>query len=124
MYGANQFPVLYCLSKVDRHQIVAGDSTFDLDIQTVVIAEDDLHQMQMPPPHNRHLRFAVFEHQRVVGSHRYSLRSVDIEPNHPVHSRADLLAMGLGISAVNIALRIPLGLGAAGALARDVLAAG
>ncbi|HVN89638.1 MAG TPA: lysylphosphatidylglycerol synthase domain-containing protein [Candidatus Binataceae bacterium] len=38
-------------------------------------------------------------------------------------SQADLLAMGLGISAVNIALRIPLGLGAAGTFAREVLAA-
>lgn len=36
-------------------------------------------------------------------------------------TKADLLAMGLSISAINIVLRIPLGVGAAGTLARDIL---
>ena len=49
------------------------------------------------------------------------LQAVLIFGFHSYGSRADLLTMGLAISTMGVILRLPLGIGSAGALARDLI---
>src|SRR5215470_20257320 len=63
--GLDVLAVARRLTDIDRDLVVGADAADDLDGLAVVVSQRDLGQVQLIVAHDRHIDFAVAEHQRV-----------------------------------------------------------